>query len=265
MKDLNSEIDRLVDRQQKRSKAPGVLATFSVIVAGCVALLAMCDQPVRAEAPPVIDGIVRKSAVKPAETHLILEEPVPWCTEPEHLVPDLMGRLLQAEVSNNERLLIETAMYECSRKPEKIADPWMMLAVLRTEKDIGIPAEARGILLASWCVEGALRTVGRDGGSLRGDYRDGEAMAHGPFQLWPWQRQWCGLTDAGADDPVMAARCHAKRIMDRREARALSCKDSWRVGEALAANGPRYLPAGCAAESAHWRELTRWRAVMDRK
>lgn len=219
-----------------------------------------------AEAPPVIEPMTqqkfRPAVISAEKEHSPVLEPTPWCAEPNHLVPDRIGLLLHAAVTEDERLLVETALYTCSRKPKKVADVWWMLMVLRTEVDVGIPEEARGILLASWCIEGGLRLASPDGGPLRGDYRNGVAHAFGPFQLWPWHRQWCGITDAGADDPVTAARCYANRIMDRREVRALSCKESWRVGEALAANGPRYLHQGCAAESSHWRELLRWRAVM---
>jgi hypothetical protein len=91
--------------------------------------------------------------------------------------------------------------------------------------------------------------------TMRGDVRHGIAQAHGPLQLWPWHRAWCGLSAGGADDIDAAARCYWSRVEDRRQARALDCADSWRVGEALAANGPAYLPHGCAATSSHWRQM----------
>jgi hypothetical protein len=83
-------------------------------------------------------------------------------------------------------------------------------------------------------------------------------MAHGPAQLWPWHRAWCGLSEAGADDVFAALTCYWQRVVDR-HAKVSTCRDSWRVAEALTANGPRYQRLGCKAESKHWHELMRWR------
>lgn len=202
------------------------------------------------EVPPVIIGV--REAMRDARRALEREAPA-------HAVGDAGGEcrelvdlgegdeLLPTEL---EREVIARQVATCERRPGRRADVWGLLILLRLEAQLGVPDESRGILAAVWCVEGAL--LSRE---LRGDVRGGVARAHGPFQLWPWHREWCGLAEGGADDLEAAARCYWARVVDRREARALECDDSWRVGEALAANGPAYLSMGCAAESSHWRAM----------
>ena len=171
---------------------------------------------------------------------------------------DYRESLLAAYPTAEEVRILSLAMWSCSRRVWRVVDLDDALALLRHEWELGVPRELRGILLATWCVEAGMRTRASDGGLIRGDSRNGVEMAHGPFQLWPWQREWCGLREGEADDLLVAAWCHWKRVSDRRQERAMECDESWRVGEALAANGPRYLPYGCAAESGHWREWKRW-------
>ena len=149
-----------------------------------------------------------------------------------------------------ERQVIERQVSACSRQPGRKADVWGLLALYRLEEQLGVPEEARGILGAIYCVE-----AGAMAGERRGDWKDGVARAHGPMQLWPSIRHWCGLDVRGADDLEGAAHCYWSRVVDRREVRALDCAESWRVGEALAANGPRYLAWGCSARSDHWRAM----------
>jgi hypothetical protein len=149
---------------------------------------------------------------------------------------------------------------EKGRVRHDMVDPLDVLAVLRLEDYLGVPWEARGILASVWCMEASMRTTGRRGGPVRGDWRNGVARAHGPAQLWPWFRNWCELGKHGADDLVGSLTCYWSRVVDRYHYRNTErCSDPWRVAEALAANGPRYLPMGCTAESSHWREMLRWR------
>lgn len=253
----NDDVDRLTGRDQP-SPAGRVL---TAVIFGC-AFIALCSdtqRPAKAEAPPVITSM-RNAAPKPTAKPKFSDKELKGqrCFPPEAPGLDYKELLLDQDVTPEEFKLLEVALYSCKRQVWRVADPVVMLALLRHESEMGVPPEARGITLATWCIEGAMRTQASDGGPLRGDYRDGVAMAHGPFQLWPWQREWCGLADGEADDPLVAASCYWKRVSDRREARAMNCENSWRVGEALASNGPKYLPYGCAAKSAHWAELERW-------
>ena len=184
--------------------------------------------------------------------------PCRWPEPVEGPAPTLLGVLLEDSPTEAERAQVEAQIGGCRRQVRQVADPWLVLAVLRYEDALGVPPEARGILGAVWCIEGAMRSQAASGGPLRGDVRNGRAMAHGPAQLWPWHRAWCGLTELGADDLFAALGCYWQRVEDRR-ARADGCAEPWREAEALTANGPRYVAQGCAARSGHWREMEAWR------
>jgi hypothetical protein len=224
---------------------------------GIVALMMWSDCRVRAEPPPII----REMVSRPRQTAPTMPRPVMdggVCQWPEGPSPTLLGVLLEELPTEAERQVVETQIARCKRDVVTVADPWLVLAVYRYEDLLGVPDEARGILGAVWCIEAAMRTQSADGEAIRGDWQDGRAMAHGPAQLWPWHRAWCGLTEAGADDVFAALGCYWQRVVDRHP-KASRCADAWRVAEALTANGPRYQREGCRAESKHWRELMRWR------
>lgn len=179
---------------------------------------------------------------------------------PEPL-PTQLSVLLEDPPTEEERREIYTQIAACQHNTVRSADPWLVLALWRLEGILGVPDEARGILGATWCIESAFRSDTRSGSPIRGDFRQGHAYAHGPFQLWPWFRTWCGLSDGGADDLLAAATCYWARIQDRYEVRVrdLRCKEPWKVAEAFTANGPRYVSEGCRAESKHWKEMKQWR------
>jgi hypothetical protein len=182
----------------------------------------------------------------------------PMCLIEQPVGRDYRESLLAAHPTEYEVHILSRALWGCSRGAWRVADLDDALALLRHEVELGVPDELRGLLLAVWCVESGMRVEARAGGPIRGDWRGTVAMAHGPFQLWPWHRDWCGLDDGEVDDLLDASWCYWRRVVDRRRERAMECSDSWKVGEALAANGPRYLSAGCAAESGHWREWQAW-------
>jgi hypothetical protein len=233
--------------------------------------MALNENAARAETrdPPLISEISRKGGadrlppiaavrkIEKKDTKLLSPEDS-MCLFPSPTPPSHIGVLLQEPINDEERALVEVQINRCKRDVRGVADPFLVLAVLRLEKELDVPPEARGILGSVWCIEAAMRVEGKEGGPVRGDYHGGTAMAHGPAQLWPWHRDWCGLTDGGADDLVASLTCYWQRVVDRREKRAMNCEDSWRVGEALAANGPKYKSWGCKAKSSHWRELERW-------
>lgn len=180
------------------------------------------------------------------------------CEMPSGPSPTMLGVLLEEPATEYERQVVETQIDRCVRDVRTVADPWLVLGLYRFEEVLGVPEEARGILGAVWCIEAAMRIEAAGGGAIRGDIRDGQAMAHGPVQMWPWMREWCGLTDAGVDDLWASMACYWQRVEDRM-GKASGCAEPWRVAEALTANGMRYQHHGCKAESSHWRELERWR------
>lgn len=145
-----------------------------------------------------------------------------------------------------ERESIEAQVAACSRRPGRHADVWGLLALARAEAALGVP---KGLLAATYCIEGAMRSDK----PLRGDWRDGVARAFGGLQLHSWSRTLCGLTDAGRDDLEASAACYWSRV----EARLGECDGSIAAAEALVASGA----AGCRpGGSAHWREWLRWGA-----
>lgn len=232
-----------------------------------VVLANLPDCDALAEPPPVITEIRRNSSLSvksspQSEPELppIREElpPIRMCEMPSGPSPDIFGVLLEEDITEHERQVVETQIDRCLRDVRQVADPWMVLGLYRYEEVLGVPVEVRGILGAVWCIEAAMRIEAEGGGVIRGDWRDGLAMAHGPVQMWPWMREWCGLTDAGVDDLWASMACYWRRVEDRL-GKASECAEKWRVAEALTANGPRYQVLGCKAESSHWRELERWR------
>lgn len=184
----------------------------------------------------------------------------------EVLAPKIVGEashlavLLSDPVTEYEETVVLSQIENCSRNVKRVADPYYILALLRLEADLGVPDEARGILGAVWCIESAMRLEAAVGGTIRGDPRNGVRMAHGPFQLWPWMRNWCGLTQEGSDDLFVAATCYWQRVEDRYNVRAVDgCskqENRWKYAEALTANGPKYRKIGCNnSESGHWRQM----------
>ena len=223
-----------------------------------VVLANLPDCHALAEPPPVIREMVRKPAVERPSKVVMAVDVGGMCEIPSGPSPDMLGVLLEEDITEHERQVVETQIDRCLRDVRQVADPWMVLGLYRYEEALGVPVEARGILGAVWCIESAMRIEAAGGGLIRGDWRDGLAMAHGPVQMWPWMREWCGLTDDGVDDLWASMACYWRRVEDRL-GKAGECEQKWRVAEALTANGPRYQTLGCKAESSHWRELERWR------
>lgn len=215
-------------------------------------------QVTRAEPPPVIAPIVRRVVLPPEPAAVAVLPSLgdgPMCEAPVVLPgtipPSHLGVLIAEPPTDPERAEVERQIDRCARDVRAVADPWLVLALWRLEADLGVPEAARGILGASWCWEAAMRERPRAGDHGR---------SFGPYQMQAWHWAWCGARGP-SDDIIEAANCYWARVEDRYRVRTSGCPERvrWRVAEALAANGPRYLPLGCAAESKHWKELQRWR------
>jgi hypothetical protein len=207
------------------------------------------------------------SAARPpaVPSRIVWGSPDGWTPQgPEWFSVPRRDDLLGEPATHGEWRLVTDLIDGCvseGRTSWRLVDPLDVLAVLRLEEHLGVPWEARGILVSVWCMEASMLRFGRGGGPIRGDFHRGVARAHGPAQLWPWFRAWCGLPRGGADDLLGGLTCYWSRVVDRHHYRdAARCPEPWAVAEALAANGPRYLPMGCRAASSHWRVLTAWRA-----
>ena len=233
-----------------------------------------------AESPPMIDtsnlgrgDTTRKPRPEPlrptpnsndtdAETTTDRSPPTALsCDLPTGPWPSEEGTLLENPITMEERNEVALQIAHCSRSVHLVADPWRVLALYRLEDQLGVPDELRGIFGAIWCIEGGMRSVSSSGGPIRGDLDErGRAMALGPFQGHAWLWQWCGLDPEAADDLFLAARCYWSRVADRHANLEGRCgKKGWVVAEALTANGRKYAPEACQAESGHVRELKSWR------
>lgn len=153
-----------------------------------------------------------------------------------------------AEDDIPERTTVERYIAACSRRPGRLADPFAVLELVRLERDLKVPA---GLLSAAACWESGYTA------NARGDWRNGVARAHGILQLHAPFLRACGLTAHARDSLEASARCYAARFLARLE-EVQGCANPVAVAEALVANTPRYLPWGCAARSAHWREWAAW-------
>lgn len=182
------------------------------------------------------------------------------------ILPDRMGVLLEAPPSEAERAFIDQATRACDDLRGGVvsaSDPFQALALLRLEDDLGVPAEAHGILVAAWCVETAMKARPSTGKHFLGDWQDGVARAAGSFQLH--ENVWystCAGTKNAPHDLLWAASCWWSQVLKTEEKarRVARCDDAdmLRVAEAAASNVRRY-GWRCDSKSQHWVMLERIR------
>lgn len=212
------------------------------------ALLGAIEWCRASEVPPVI---VVREAMRDAR-RVLDRKPV----APAHASGGECVALPEVDVEDDipERVEVERHLAKCSRAGRR-SDPWMVLSLVRLERDLGAPA---GLLSSAVCWE-----TGYTHGA-RGDWQDGRARAHGVTQMHGWWRAWCGWSRDMRDDVEAAARCYLSRVLHYLPD-AERCDAPWTVAEAMAANGVKYGPWGCAARSKHADELTRWTLSGGRK
>ncbi len=166
--------------------------------------------------------------------------------------------------TRNEERLVLASIDTCGQTNREVADPWLVLALLRLEGDLGVPSSARGVLPAIWCIEASMRTESPKGGLIRGDFSGGHAASHGPLQIAEWQEAWCGMRPGSRDNLLLAAECWVQRTNSFLGAKTKECgaRDAWRVAEAMTSNPHKYKWHGCKAASKHWRQLARVQVIM---
>lgn len=166
--------------------------------------------------------------------------------------PTALGLLLLGEPTPSEREIVTRAIDGCSQTNRAVADPWLVLALVRLADEAGAPPL---MLVSAWCVESSMRTTSaRDDGPIKGDPDGGVWRARGPLQLHDWWPAWCGGASSDRDDLVWSAGCYLRRVVAYLPQFA-ECPEPWRVSEAMAANARAYAPRGCAARSKHWRVM----------
>lgn len=212
--------------------------------------------------PPLIGDVVRPRAPVPSAAAHDVSIDGPMCVAEKMsstILPDRMGVLIEAPATESERRFVNKALEACGqlRGPvHLVADPFQVLALLRLERDLGVPEDARGLLVGAWCVETAMKAKPSNGRAFLGDWRDGRALASGSFQLH--ENVWagtCGGTRNAPHDLLWAASCWWAQVLrtEEKARRVSGCDedDMLRVAEAAASNVRRY-GFRCNSKSGHW-------------
>lgn len=187
--------------------------------------------------------------------------------DPAHPTPDEVWSLLQEPATDAERRDVEVVLDGCPRASRDHIDPWRVLALLRFEDVLGVPAESRLLLAGVACWESAFAPA-RD---LYGD----RGKARGPFQLhWAWAAycmdgktwrtpsEWRAVMAQGdfRGSLAFSARCWVAAT-NRALAKAEPCGSAaFVVAEAIVSRLPH--PLDCSAETHHARLARGWRAAL---
>lgn len=189
-----------------------------------------------------------------------------WCEAPveEHLPPTLLGVLLEPPPTQVESEAVDIVLSTC---PNGKPDPWVVLAILRLERNLDVPPEHRGILVATACVESGFAT--REG--LHGDsgHALGMTQLHEPLAAWcidgdvsRTPRQWYeAMTWQGVDwrdNWLFSVMCYLMHIERNLATATKKCGEeaAWRVSESMVASPARKWR--CTAQSAHWTLMETW-------
>lgn len=158
--------------------------------------------------------------------------------------------------TDEERRWIEVAMYHCDTAAPRYAKPFLMLELLRIEREFGIPDELRGVTLATWCGEAAYQL-----GDIVGD--GGNAV--GIFQLHPPITRLCGSPDL-RHDPIASAHCwlwNLQRIHAKARRRC-PAKQAWTAAELWLSQGGLKSNYSCTRVSGHVARLRVWQRLLAR-
>jgi len=140
-----------------------------------------------------------------------------------------------------------------------------LLVLMRLEQELGMDKWGKGLLLGVFCIEASYRRETQKGGRIFGDYRGGVAMAHGPFQLWPVNRRYCGDSGGQAHDLIWAGRCWDKMVKRALPRAEKKCPGSaFRTAEAAISNVARYQWS-CTLGSKHWKVVEKINEIYERK
>ena len=159
--------------------------------------------------------------------------------------------------TEEERRIVEFAMYHCDNAAARYAKPFVMLELIRVEQDYGIPDELRGVTLAAWCSEAAyqLDAVVGDGGE-----------AIGILQLHPQLASLCGAPDL-RHDPIASAQCWLWNLRRIHEKASRMCrpKNAWKAAELWLSQGGKKSGYSCKRVSSHVARLQQWHRGLARE
>lgn len=189
------------------------------------------------------------------------------CEQPPPRPPDELWSLLEDPATEAERIRVEVVLNGCPKAPREAIDPWRVLALLRLEAALGVPAESSLLLPAILCVESAF-VPARD---LYGD----AGKARGPMQLhWAWAafcmdgrtmrsvRDWRDVMEHGdfRGSLAFSARCWIAAI-ERQLPKAIACGErAFDVAEAIVSWAPH--PLDCNARTSHAKLAEQWRRAL---
>jgi hypothetical protein len=180
------------------------------------------------------------------------EEDFSWWEEEELEIP-----------TTQDLVMLSAALEACPNGYRESHEA--ILKLIRLERELGVYDWIPGALLGVFCVESSYRVETPKGGKILGDYRDKVAMAHGPFQLWPINRRYCGERKGEAHDLEWSARCWVDLVERTYKKARVKCPDSaWRTAEAAVSNIAKYRWS-CKLGSKHWKVAEEINAIYQRR
>ncbi len=180
------------------------------------------------------------------------EEDLSWWSKEELEIP-----------SDNDLIMLSAALEACPNGYRGSHDA--LITLIRLERELGVHDWIPGALIGVFCVESSYRIRTRRGGKILGDYRGKVAMAHGPFQMWPVNRRYCGEKKGESHDLEWSARCWVKLVERTHKKAKGKCPGSaWRTAEAAVSNIAKYQWS-CDLSSKHWKVAERINAIYQRR
>ena len=148
-----------------------------------------------------------------------------------------------------EEVLLYTALTQCKNANPSKTDPQLLRDLLQIEKNAGVPAKYRGMVLAAACNESGYRANGR-----KGD----RGKAVGILQMWPW---WEKRFKVKRTDPYSSAQAWVHQIMRTVPKARKKCgkRRAFVSAWAWVASGPKKWK--CRSPR-HYTRLRRWHRLI---
>lgn len=226
---MRVQMRRDVDRLAGRRAWPVPSLLWLGLVLAVLGLFRPCESRAARPVPPVI-GEVASALPAPAPAGGACFERVP--------VPAPMP-------SEEDRRLIDRAMFDCHASRRGSADPWELWGLLELERSLGVPQRLRGISLAIACCESG----------YSGDAVGDGGLAVGWAQLHDLNWRTCNQPDRTT--ALGSLRCYLWLASELAATKTRSCgRSAWEVAEVAVGKG---RIQDCDVRNRHQRTLARWR------
>lgn len=211
-------------------------------------------------APPIIGELeilpIAESAVSEVDSSATL--PVASVVEATAPPPESgPTTAMYGPPSDDERRLLYMAMHHCDNAAFRYAKPFLKLALLRLEREMGLPEELHGVTLAAWCGESAyqLDEIIGDGGN-----------AVGILQMHATITLLCGPLELRSH-PLATARCWLWNLarVQKKTVKRCGQRRSWKAAELWLSQGGAKSGYSCKQVSGHVARLERWQRKMRHK